>query len=148
MYTFKDMEFFWLGRIPCRTVRLIGLLVGVTVWDRRTVYTIDDGTAVLDCAFAHAQVVPPSPVKPKLKAAAPSDNTKRGGASHSDYLFSTRKVSAAAPPSRGEPPPPPKPVARVGQSVRVVGRIVSRHDSRILLVDEICEYSRTLLHAG
>ncbi|KAM5530283.1 hypothetical protein V8D89_014712 [Ganoderma adspersum] len=137
---FRDMEFFWLGRMPCRTVRLIGLLVGVTVWDRRTVYTIDDGTAVLDCTFAHTQAAPPSPVKPKLKTAAPAhDSTKRSGASYSDYLLSARKVPVATsvPPRRAEPPPPPKPVARVGQTVRVVGRAVSRHDTRILLVDEI-----------
>ncbi|KAI1794420.1 hypothetical protein LXA43DRAFT_997051 [Ganoderma leucocontextum] len=138
---FRDMEFFWLGRIPCRTVRLMGLLVGVTVWDRRTMYTIDDGTAVLDCAFAHAQAVPPSPVKPKPKVTVSAcDSTKRTGPSFSDYLFSARKIvppTTLAPPSRAEPPPAPKPIAPVGQSVRIVGRVVSRYDTRILLVDEI-----------
>ena len=151
MRIYQDMEFFWLGRIPCRTVRLIGLLVGITVWDRRTVYTIDDGTAVLDCAFAHAQAVPPSPVKPKRKAPASADDgAKRNGPSCSNYLLPARKATttaASAPPSRLEPPPPPKPVARVGQSVRVVGRVVSRHDTRILLVDEICRCSCTSLNA-
>ncbi|TBU22351.1 hypothetical protein BD311DRAFT_792253 [Dichomitus squalens] len=138
----RDMEYFWLGRLPCRTVRLVGLLVGVAVWDKRTVYTIDDGTAILDCALAHAQLVPPSPVKPKAKVAAPAPDTtsRKAGPSFSDYLFSARKVAPTASSSthtRAEPPPPPKPVSRVGQSVQVVGRVVSRHDTRILLVDEI-----------
>ena len=138
------MEYFWLGRIPCRTVRLVGLLVGVAVWEKRTVYTIDDGTAVLDCALAHAQVVPPSPVKPKVKATVPipSATSKKAKPSFSDYLLSARKVAPGASssaPGRAEPPPPPKPIARVGQSVQVVGRVVSKHDTRILLVDEICE---------
>ncbi|EJF57003.1 hypothetical protein DICSQDRAFT_92861 [Dichomitus squalens LYAD-421 SS1] len=138
----RDMEYFWLGRIPCRTVRLVGLLVGVAVWDKRTVYTIDDGTAILDCALAHAQLVPPGPVKPKAKVAAPAPDTtsRKAGPSFSDYLFSARKVAPTASSSthtRAEPPPPPKPAARVGKSVQVVGRVVSRHDTRILLVDEI-----------
>ena len=140
------MEYFWLGRIPCRTVRLVGLLVGVAVWEKRTVYTIDDGTAVLDCALAHAQVAPASPVKPKAKATAPapSATSKRAEPSFSDYLLSARKVAPVASSSasvRAEPPPPPKPVARVGQSVQIIGRIVSKHDTRILLVDESCESS-------
>ncbi|EJF59537.1 hypothetical protein DICSQDRAFT_148436 [Dichomitus squalens LYAD-421 SS1] len=138
----RDMDYFWLGRIPCRTVRLLGLVVGVAVWDKRTVYTLDDGTAILDCALAHAQLVPPSPVKPKAKATAPASDatSKKAGLSFSDYLFSACKVATTASSSihtRAEPPPPPEPVARVGQSVQVVGRVVSRHDTRILLVDEI-----------
>ncbi|RPD61333.1 hypothetical protein L227DRAFT_600284 [Lentinus tigrinus ALCF2SS1-6] len=152
----RDMEYFWLGRIPCRTVRLVGLVVGVQVWEKRTVYTLDDGTAVLDCAIAHAQVRPPSPVKPKSPAKlAPSSKigTKGMKPSFADYLPSARRVplsssmasssiasSSSTTSSRRtlpEPPPPPKPVVRVGQSARVVGRVVIRHDTRILLIDEI-----------
>ncbi|KAI0716673.1 hypothetical protein C8Q76DRAFT_794937 [Earliella scabrosa] len=140
----KDMEYFWLGRIPCRTVRLVGLVVGVQVWEKRTVYTIDDGTGVVDCALAHAQVTPPSPVKPQSRA-APSNTksgAKAGGPSFADYLPSSRKVAASmtvAPSKRivAEPPPPPKPVARVGQSARVVGRVIPKFETRIILIDEI-----------
>jgi len=35
----REAEFFWLGRVPCRVVQLVGILVGVQVYDRRTVYT-------------------------------------------------------------------------------------------------------------
>ncbi|TFK84901.1 hypothetical protein K466DRAFT_654526 [Polyporus arcularius HHB13444] len=148
----KDMEYFWLGRIPCRTVRLVGLIVGVQVWEKRTVYTLDDGTAVVDCAMAHAQArPPPSPAKrapPAKPAASIKDTTKGLKPSYGDYLLSARNVplsssaasSSIASSSRRsmpEPSPPPKPVARVGQSALVVGRVVIRHDTRIVLVDEI-----------
>ncbi|OJT14273.1 hypothetical protein TRAPUB_9133 [Trametes pubescens] len=136
------MEFFWIGRIPCRTVRLVGLVVGVQVWEKRTVYTIDDGTAVIDCAHAHAQIVPPSPVKPKSKDVAPSGHrSKVAGPSFADYLPPPRATTSTSAASTRrtvvEPPPPPKPVARIGQSVRVVGRVISRYDTRMLLVDDI-----------
>ena len=32
-------DFFWLGRVPCRTVLLVGLVVGVQVYERRICYT-------------------------------------------------------------------------------------------------------------
>ena len=152
------MEYFWLGRIPCRTVRIVGLVVGVQVWEKRTVYTLDDGTAVVDCALAHAQArpQPPSPAKPKspVKSATSSRAPTKGmKSSYADYLPSARRVplsssmgsssvasSSSATSSRRivpELPPAPKPVARVGQCARVVGRVVVRHDTRIVLVDEI-----------
>ncbi|KAI0703670.1 hypothetical protein C8T65DRAFT_255960 [Cerioporus squamosus] len=154
-----DMEYFWLGRIPCRTVRLVGLIVGVQVWEKRTVYTLDDGTAVVDCAIAHAQArPPPSPAKrapPAQPAGFTKKVTKGTKPSYGDYLLSARTVplsSSAASSSIAsstststissrrsipEPPPPPKPVACVGQSARVVGRVVVRPDTRIVLIDEI-----------
>lgn len=141
----SDMEYFWLGCIPCRTVRLVGVVVGVQVWEKRTVYTIDDGTAVVDCALAHAQVPPASPVKPKSKSATSSkDMTKSAGSSFADYLPSSRKVPPLSATTNvksinAEPPPPPKPAVSVGQIARIVGRVVPRFDARIILVDEICE---------
>ena len=32
-------DFFWLGRVPCRSVRFVGLLVGVQVYEKRMVYS-------------------------------------------------------------------------------------------------------------
>ena len=144
------MEFFWLGRIPCRTVHLVGLVVGVAVWEKRTIYTIDDGTGIVDCAYTHAQAVLPSPVKPKAKEShASKDKSKGNKPSFADYLPSSRAgpgpSTTASKRAVAEPPPPPKPVARVGQSVHVVGRVVSRHDTRLLVVDEICERTRLAL---
>ena len=47
MYSFSDtfyrcvaeMEYFWLGRIPCRTVELVGVLVGIQAFEQRIIYT-------------------------------------------------------------------------------------------------------------
>ena len=35
----QDYDFFWLGRVPCRSVKLVGLVVGVVVYEKRIVYT-------------------------------------------------------------------------------------------------------------
>ncbi|KAI0828598.1 hypothetical protein BC628DRAFT_80078 [Trametes gibbosa] len=142
----RDMEFFWLGRIPCRTVRVVGLVVGIQVWERRTIYTIDDGTAVIDCAYVHPQAAPASPAKPKVKEKSTVPSVTRGaGQSFADYLPRTRiptfTSSAAIKRTAVEPPPPPQPCARVGQSVRLVGRVVVRHETRLLLVDEMARAS-------
>ncbi|OSC97799.1 hypothetical protein PYCCODRAFT_1447814 [Trametes coccinea BRFM310] len=138
----RDMEYFWIGRVPCRTVCLVGLVVGVVVWEKRTVYTVDDGTAVVDCAHAHQQAVPPSPAKQRSKDKASNAFAKKTNeSSYADYLRPTRPAPypsmAAAKRAAAEPPPLPRPVARVGQAVRIVGRVISRHDTRSLLVDEI-----------
>ncbi|TRM61726.1 hypothetical protein BD626DRAFT_459265 [Schizophyllum amplum] len=45
----QNGDFFWLGGIPCRTVKLMGMLVGVQAYEKRIVYSVDDGTAVIDC---------------------------------------------------------------------------------------------------
>jgi hypothetical protein len=34
-----DRDFFWLGRVPCRTVRLVSMVVGVEVYEKKTMYT-------------------------------------------------------------------------------------------------------------
>ncbi|KAI0676408.1 hypothetical protein C8Q78DRAFT_1084914 [Trametes maxima] len=138
----RDLEYFWLGGIPCRTVRIVGLVVGVQVWEKRTVYTIDDGTAVVECAHAHAQTIPLGPINPKTNGKTSSKASRKpSGPSLADYLPPARTTvtSEATIVKRMalEPPPTPKPIARVGQSVRIIGRVVIRHGTRSLLVDEI-----------
>ncbi|KAJ6468285.1 hypothetical protein C8R45DRAFT_875882 [Mycena sanguinolenta] len=53
-------EFFWLGRIPCRTVKLVALLVGVEAHESRVIYHLDDGTGVIACVHR-----PPPPNQSK-----------------------------------------------------------------------------------
>lgn len=31
-------DFYWLGRAPCRTVQIVGIVVGVSQYEGRTVY--------------------------------------------------------------------------------------------------------------
>ncbi|KAI0792405.1 hypothetical protein C8Q75DRAFT_752673 [Abortiporus biennis] len=111
----KDAEYFWLGRIPCRAVRLVGLVVGVQVFEKRTVYSIDDGTAVIDCNHRHqASGAPVSPSK--------ASNSKAWNGSTGPHSLHS---------------PPPKPIAKVGDSVCIVGRILKRHDTRLIAIDSI-----------
>ncbi|PCH35309.1 hypothetical protein WOLCODRAFT_166193 [Wolfiporia cocos MD-104 SS10] len=144
----KGAEFFWLGRVPCRTVRLVGLLIGVQVHEKRTIYSLDDGTGVLDCIYRYLpQQSNCSPTKSR-----PHSNNKPYSTSHS-------RTSTSAPPSAASSTSassykrlkphashsigsngttvPPKPVADVGASVKIVGRVVQRRDGRVLLLDEI-----------
>lgn len=46
----KEADFFWLGRVPCRTVRIVGLVVGMKEYEKRIVYT---GISVLLLIFYH-----------------------------------------------------------------------------------------------
>ncbi|KII87869.1 hypothetical protein PLICRDRAFT_112232 [Plicaturopsis crispa FD-325 SS-3] len=111
----KDGDFFWLKSVPCRNVKLVGMVVGVAEWEKRIVYSIDDGTGVIDC-FQRHQVPPPSP-----KKARP-----------------TKEKTAAA---CHEPPVLPVPLAAVGDSVRIVGKVTRWHDSKQIAVEhiEICQ---------
>lgn len=34
-----DPDFYWLGRVPCRTVLFFGMVVGVQTYEQRTVYS-------------------------------------------------------------------------------------------------------------
>jgi hypothetical protein len=34
-----DQDFFWLGRVPCRVGRLVGMIVGIDVYEKKTMYT-------------------------------------------------------------------------------------------------------------
>ncbi|RDB27602.1 hypothetical protein Hypma_003827 [Hypsizygus marmoreus] len=103
----KETDFFWLERVPCRTARIIGLIVGVQIYEKRIRYTVDDGTAVIDCL--HRQQ--PSPKSPTKKPPSKTD-------------------TPAA-------PPPPKPVARIGSVACVVGRVVKKYGTRELIIDSI-----------
>ncbi|KAF9260508.1 hypothetical protein L218DRAFT_872203 [Marasmius fiardii PR-910] len=56
-------HFFWLKRVPCRSVKFLGLVVGVQVLQNRIIYTVDDGTSVIDCLYRCS----PSPQSPSKK---------------------------------------------------------------------------------
>ncbi|KDR78405.1 hypothetical protein GALMADRAFT_155343 [Galerina marginata CBS 339.88] len=69
--TLERREFFWLGSVPCSFVKLVGMIVGVQVYEKRIMYTVDDGTGVIDCShkpahqtLAFQRTEPPLPLKP------------------------------------------------------------------------------------
>ncbi|KAJ7040602.1 hypothetical protein C8F04DRAFT_995702 [Mycena alexandri] len=100
----RDAEFFWLGRVPCRTVKLVGWVAGVQPYEKRVVYYLDDGTSVIECHHR-----------------PPAENIAKD------------KATVANP----EPLPLLKPLAYVGSSVVVIGRILPWHDTRRILVDSL-----------
>ncbi|KAF7298410.1 Stn1 domain-containing protein [Mycena kentingensis (nom. inval.)] len=53
-----NYEFYWLGRVPCRTVKLVGMVVAVSPYESKVQYALDDGTGVIEC-----QHRPPPPAK-------------------------------------------------------------------------------------
>ncbi|KZP33722.1 hypothetical protein FIBSPDRAFT_1035736 [Athelia psychrophila] len=111
----KDADFFWLARVPCRVVRLVAMVVGIQVYEKRIAYTIDDGSGVIECIH---RPVPPSPQKQKHKPTQVIDKYRP--------IKPAPTVKTKVP----EPPADPVPVASVGTSVRIIGKVMRWHDSR------------------
>lgn len=135
-----DPDFFWLGRVPCRTVQFYGLVVGVQSYETRTVYSgesavlleqriahahcvaVDDGSGVIDCNLRHSTQLqfgrksPQKRTKPKSKQAAPAT------------LPDAKDLA-------------PKPIARLGDVVRVVGRVLNRHHTRLVNAEQFRKYN-------
>ena len=82
---------------------------------------VDDGTAVIDCILKH-----PKPVKP-----ADLTSTKQ-----SKYKYIPKLETAAKQKTDCAHIPPPPPVAKVGQLVRVQGKVVHARDWFNLRVEE------------
>ncbi|CAL1699329.1 unnamed protein product [Somion occarium] len=126
----NGVEFFWLGRVPCRKVYIVGLVVGVQVYEERTIYTLDDGTGVIECAFKH-------PLQPASGSPKPSVTSKsnRAGTSPRRRSASDNSGLPKLPPSNSNAEP--KPIACVGMSVRLTGRVIVRKQGRVILIDKI-----------
>ena len=73
-----------------------------------TLSQVDDGTAVIDCSH-------PQPAQPKVEV----------------------KRTSSELPAKPEPPPVPKPLAKVGNFVRVAGKVREVYGSRQIVLDRI-----------
>lgn len=100
---------------------------------------VDDGTAVIECLLRH-----PTPNTTQLvsaKARGKSSTTKPSStctsANSPPYK---RPLSTGHPTFKSQISSPLKPVAQVGASVRIQGRVVKRGDNRVILINEIGEY--------
>ncbi|KAG2156740.1 uncharacterized protein EDB93DRAFT_1125339 [Suillus bovinus] len=111
----RDADFYWLGHIPCRTVFIVGIVVGIQDYEKRTLYTIDDSTAVIDCVLRH---VPP-------KAPTNADASRS---------VQKSKWEATSPIL---PPPPPTPVTAIGYPVQIIGKVSRFHDTRQIIAESI-----------
>ncbi|EIM88809.1 uncharacterized protein STEHIDRAFT_138004 [Stereum hirsutum FP-91666 SS1] len=56
-------DYFMLGRVPCRSVFIIGLVLGATAYEKRTLYIVDDGTGIINCIIQNPEQPPQSPKK-------------------------------------------------------------------------------------
>ncbi|KAF9653495.1 hypothetical protein BDM02DRAFT_3086886 [Thelephora ganbajun] len=89
----KNYDFNWLGCVPCRSVKIAGMVIGIKDYESKRIYTIDDNTGIIECHHKNL-VTPLSPSKRK-------DRTFQGF----DY------------------PPLPPPATYIGRSVIIAGRI-------------------------
>ncbi|KAG7448769.1 uncharacterized protein BT62DRAFT_929855 [Guyanagaster necrorhizus] len=74
----KDETFFWLGKVPCRRVNFVGIVVGVQDTGKRIKISVDDGTAVIDCIQSITSTPTPTPACPLSSpkpTALPAPNT-------------------------------------------------------------------------
>ena len=94
--------------------------------------TVDDGTGVIDCAQRHPVQAPPSPTK---RSTTKVDSQTSTGTVMNKYQRPVKPPSNKV--SAPEPPPPPKPIAEIGGSVRIVGRVLKKFETRTIYVDEI-----------
>lgn len=137
----KDHDFFWLGCVPCRTVKVLGILVGVQVCERRVIYTLDDGTATVDCVHRHESQPPPPPSPAKVR------NTPKGKGKEREKADPYKRPSTPElnvkhrTDTQGQTlplvPVLPTSLADVGAAVSITGRVYIRHGVRHLYVDEI-----------
>lgn len=117
----RDTDFYWLGHIPCRTVLIVGIVVGIQDYEKRTLYTIDDSTAVIDCVLRH-----PSPPK------APTNSDASRSVQKSKWEATSHGLNRFIP-----PPPPPTAVTAIGYPVQVIGKVIRFHDARQIVVESI-----------
>ncbi|KAI6044015.1 hypothetical protein EDC04DRAFT_502528 [Pisolithus marmoratus] len=113
----QDADFFWIGHTPCRFVNLVGMVVAVQIYEKRTIYTYD-GTGVIDCILRH-----PAPAK----HTAESKDTNRPPSPKKPKSSTNWAASLE----------PPLPVTEVGYVVQVVGRVVRHYETRQIIADSI-----------
>jgi hypothetical protein len=149
-------DFFWLGHTPCRTVLLVGMVVGIQVYDKRAIYTsqshprspslmltispVDDGTAVIDCVLRHPHPTLPAPAprSPPRSTGGPGKPVPKRPSPKKPRLDKAQLEST-------EPPPP---ITEPGYPVRVVGRVARHYQSKQIHADTIGVFSfRLFYHA-
>lgn len=95
-------------------------------------HSVDDGTGVIECAHRHPVQAPSIPTKH-----IPGKREVRSTASAilDKYRRPQNSESAKVPPRQENSPP--KPIAEIGGSVRVVGRVIKKFETRSIYADEI-----------
>lgn len=112
----KSYDFFLLGTYPVRTVEILGIIVGVQAYEGKVLYLVDDGSAVIECEHSMLRV--------RHKNKVNVQEVATGFMSLMDL---------------------PTPKARLGQSVRVIGRLkIKRENKMKIAIDTIGTHCATL----
>ena len=160
-----DDDMYWLGRVPCRTVRLVGMVVGIDNLDDMTrlkgtfymvlsargvliasPFSVDDGTEVVDCDCKHPKA-PKAPLTPKSKRHKASSSKNPSKSTNSPTTSNSIPAKYRMPENLKVRPPDKKeetspfsarpafPHVDVGMVVRVIGRVTNGRGSRFLRVE-------------
>ena len=105
-------------------------------------YTIDDGTGVVDCAQKHGEVKSSESSQAATRRKSTTTTSINTKPTFSDYLLSARaaKSTDVARTPVATAHTPPKPIAHVSQSVAIVGQVNSHSDFRTIAIKNICTY--------
>ncbi|KAI0346480.1 hypothetical protein BDW22DRAFT_1352573 [Trametopsis cervina] len=126
-----DPDYFWLGNVPCRSILVYGIVVGIQIYEQRVVYSVDDGSGKIDCNLRGSRQLSAPPKRSSSPVKRPTTSK-------------SATVSAAG--SSGQPsssitlmtlPTSPKPIASVGDVVRATGRVINRNKSRLVNLDTL-----------
>lgn len=118
---------YFLGRVPCRSISLVAVVVGATAYEKRVVYILDDGTGTIDCAF---RISEGEDNKPESKTSEVRDRPR-------DVRSSARERTNGLAGTTGTSARPEPVVIPVGSVVNVQGKIRVKHNSRELHCDTI-----------
>ncbi|KAI9447872.1 hypothetical protein H4582DRAFT_34993 [Lactarius indigo] len=106
----RGLPYYHLGRVPCRSVSLVAIVVEATAYENRDLYTLDDGTGTVECTFR-------------------VDQDAQGGRASKKH---------DAPRSNQEPTKQrSSPLIPVGSVVRVQGRVRAKRNSREIYGESI-----------
>ncbi|KAH9002276.1 hypothetical protein EDB86DRAFT_285297 [Lactarius hatsudake] len=106
----RGLPYYHLGRVPCRSVSLVAIVVEATAYENRDLYTLDDGTGTVECTFR-------------------VDQDAQGGRASEKKQNTLR--SAQEPTKQRSSPIP------VGSVVRVQGRVRAKRNSREIYGESI-----------
>ncbi|KAH9179528.1 hypothetical protein EDB89DRAFT_1841481 [Lactarius sanguifluus] len=115
----RGLPYYHLGRVPCRSVSLVAIVVEATAYENRDLYTLDDGTGTVECTFRVDQ-----------DAQGDRASEKQG------------TLRSAQEPTKQRSSPIP-----VGSVVRVQGRVRAKRNSREIYGESVerCHGSRVEL---
>ncbi|KAG9003638.1 hypothetical protein FRB94_003027 [Tulasnella sp. JGI-2019a] len=139
-------DIFWLGagKVPVRWVALVGMVVGVQAYEKRVLYTLDDGTDVVDCIYQIPKLPTPKQLPTPPTSRANSGSSRKGavpktapGYSSSKLEKKTRTPYEEAETGWSTLAALIRPDIEVGTMVRVTGKVTAWKDGKQIVIESI-----------